>query len=64
MDEKYFVEGVEFVREKQAKGEKGVCVGCAFNKPETVEKFGEGCVKFGEICDVDKTGNMIVFKEK
>ena len=60
----FLVDGVEFVREKQIKGEKGTCVGCAFNKANTVERFGEGCVTYGEICDVDKTGNMIVFKEK
>lgn len=56
--------GVAFVREKQRKGEKGTCVGCAFNDPNTVEEFGEGCVKYGEVCDVDKSGNMIVFKIK
>lgn len=56
--------GKTFIRTKQGNGEKGICVGCAFNTKETVTEFGEGCVKFGEICDVDKTGNMIVFKEK
>lgn len=60
----YEVDGVEFVREKQRKGEKGVCKGCAFNSPDTVLRFGEGCVKYGEICDVEKGGNMIVFKIK
>ena len=64
--EKYSVDGVIFVREKQSNGEKGLCVGCAFNTPDEADlksaKFGEGCVKYGEVCDVDKTGNMVVFK--
>jgi hypothetical protein len=62
--EKYKYLNKVFVRTKQVDGEKGTCVGCAFNDKETVNEYGFGCVEFGEVCDVNKTGNMIVFKEK
>lgn len=64
MEETFEVNGVLFVRKKQVKGEKGVCVGCAFNTAGIAEEFGEGCVKYSEVCDVDKTGNMIIFKKQ
>ncbi len=62
--EEYVFLGKTFIRTKQVDGEKGICIGCAFDDINTVTRFGEGCIKYGEVCDVNKNGNMIIFKEK
>lgn len=64
MEEKVVVEvnGISFISAKQSNGEKGICVGCAFDMPETVEILGKGCVDHGTNCVANKNGNMVVYK--